>query len=254
LRNVISIEFIACRARFVAETGFARDNSGQDFAAPTKLRDSETANRCHRVMTIYAKEGSAMKPLALISGAALLATAAAGIALAQGGPGLGHPGPEADVTRQQVIERTDQRFARLDANHDGRVTPDEVRSTGEHRRDEMRQHMFDRLDANHDGNISREEFAQAHAMHDGPGGPGGHRGRHMGPPPGGPGGPEGAGHGMRGARMFGDQGFVTLEQMRARALERFDRADANHDGTLTAAERRAAHGRMRDGPDEPRPS
>jgi hypothetical protein len=57
--------------------------------------------------------------------------------------------------------------------------------------------------------------------------------------------------------MFGTQGFVTLEQMRARALERFDRADANHDGTLTAAERQAAHGRMRDhrdGPDEPRPN
>jgi hypothetical protein len=59
---------------------------------------------------------------------------------------------------------------------------------------------------------------------------------------------------MRGARMFGDQGFVTLEQMRARALERFDRADANHDGTLTAAERQAAHGQMRGGPDEPRPN
>ena len=182
-----------------------------------------------------------MKTLTLLSGAALLAVA--GIALAQGGPGPGRPGPDADVTRQQVIERTDEMFARLDANHDGRVTPDEARAMGEHRRDEMRQHMFDRLDANHDGNISRDEFAQAHAMHGGPGGPGGHHGMRMGPPPpGGPGGPEGpGGHGMHGARMFGDQGFVTLEQMRARALERFDRADANHDGTLTAAERHAAH-------------
>jgi hypothetical protein len=59
---------------------------------------------------------------------------------------------------------------------------------------------------------------------------------------------------MHGAAMFAGQGFVTLEQMRARALERFDRADANHDGTLTAAERHAAHERMRDGPDEPRPN
>jgi hypothetical protein len=202
-----------------------------------------------------------MKTLTLLSGAALLAVA--GIALAQDGPGPGpdRGGLEGDVTRQQVIAHVDEMFARLDANRDGRVTPDEMhamRGGGEHRRGEMREHMFDRLDANHDGNISREEFASAPAMRGGPGGPGGHPGMEMGPPPGGPdgpGGPGGPGGGrMRGARMFGDQGFVTLEQMRARALERFDRADANHDGTLTMDERRAARGRMHDGPDEPRPN
>jgi hypothetical protein len=195
-----------------------------------------------------------MKTLTLLSGAAMLAVA--GIALAQGGPGPDRPGPEGDVTRQQAVERADRMFARLDANHDGRVTPDELHAMGEHRRDDMRQHMFDRLDANHDGNISRDEFAQAH---DGPGGPDGGPGMRMGPPPGGPGapeGPEGPGgrHGMRGAGMFGTQGFATLEQMRARALERFDRADANHDGILTADERQAAHERMRGGPDEQRPN
>jgi hypothetical protein len=195
-----------------------------------------------------------MKTLTLLSGAAMLAVA--GIALAQSGPGADRPGRpdrDADVTRQQAIAHVDEMFGRLDANHDGRVTPDEMRARGEHRRAEMQQHMFDRLDANHDGNISREEFAQAHAMHDGPGGPDGHHGMHMGSPPGGPGGPEG-GPGMHGAEMFGTQGFVTLEQMRARALERFDRADGNHDGTLTAAERHAAHDRMRDGPDAQRPN
>ena len=90
-------------------------------------------------------------------------------------------------------------------------------------------------------------------MRGGPGGLGGRPGMEMGPPP--PGGPDGpGGHMMRGARMFGDQGFVTLEQMRARALARFDRADADHDGTLTMAERQAARGRMREVPDEPRPN
>lgn len=194
-----------------------------------------------------------MKKLTLLSGAALLAVA--GIAIAQDGPGPDRRGPEGDVTRQQAIAHADEMFARLDADRDGRVTPEEMRAMGAHRRDEMRQHMFERVDANHDGNISREEFAEAHAMHDGPDGPGGHRFMHRGPPPGGPGGPEGAeGPGGHGGRMFGAQGFVTLEQMRARALERFDRADADHDGTLTVAERQAAHGRMRDGPDEPRPN
>jgi hypothetical protein len=192
-----------------------------------------------------------MKTLYLLSGAALLAVA--GIAIAQDGPGPDRRGPEGDVTRQQAIAHVDEMFARLDANRDGRVTPDEMRAMGEHRRGEMREHMFDRIDANHDGNISREEFAEAHAMRGGPDGPGGHGGMHMGPGAGGPDGPGGPeGHGMRG--MFGEQGFVTLEQMRARALEHFDRADANHDGTLTVAEREAAHGRMRDGPDEPRPN
>ena len=187
-----------------------------------------------------------MKLLTLLSGAALLA--GAGVALAQGGPGPEGRGPEGDITRQQVIARADEMFARLDANHDGRITPDEMqnmrgmrgmRGMGEHRAGggDMRQRMFDRMDANHDGNISREEFAQAH-----PGGPG----PEMAPPPGGP-----DGHAMRG-RMFGEQGFITLEQMRARALERFDRADANHDGVLTAAEREAARERRREDREEPR--
>ena len=112
-----------------------------------------------------------MTKLTLLSGAALLAVA--GVALAQGGPGE-RPDRNADVTRQQVIERADRMFARLDANHDGRFTPDEARAMGEQRRSEMMGRMFDRLDANHDGNISREEFASAHrGMRGGPGGPGG---------------------------------------------------------------------------------
>jgi Ca2+-binding EF-hand superfamily protein len=209
-----------------------------------------------------------MTKLTLLSGAALLAVA--GVALAQGGPGE-RPGRDADVTRQQVIERADRMFARLDANHDGRFTPDEARAMGEQRRGEMMGRMFDRLDANHDGNISREEFASAHqGMRGGPDGPGGPGMRHrrmmrMGPPPGGPGGPEmgppppggpegPGGPRMRGARLFGEQGFVTPEQMRARALERFDRADANHDGVLTAAERREARERMRPDREERRPN
>ena len=43
--------------------------------------------------------------------------------------------------------------------------------------------------------------------------------------------------------MFGEQGFVTREQMREQALARFDRLDANRDGTLTAAERQQAAAR-----------
>ncbi|MEA3045915.1 MAG: hypothetical protein QOJ53_247 [Sphingomonadales bacterium] len=193
-----------------------------------------------------------MKSFTILSGAALLAVAG-GVAIAQG-PGQ-RPDRDADVTRDQVIARTGEAFARLDANHDGRFTPDEARARGEARRAERRAHMFDRLDANHDGNVSREEFSQAQGMR-GEGRPGmGHRrmGMGMGPRPGGPGGPEGGpppggpdGPRDPGARMFGEQGFMTIEQMRERALARFDRADANHDGTLTAAERHEARDRMRE--------
>jgi hypothetical protein len=226
-----------------------------------------------------------MNKLMILSGVALIGLA--GAALAQP-PG---PGPDqgsrrgADVTRAQVIQHSDAAFARLDANHDGRFTREEAQAQGEQRRTQMQARMFERLDADHNGQISREEFAQGRGPGRGPGmrGPGGPGMRGPGgpggpgamadggpdgppPPPGGPGmrrfGHGGPGMGARmGARLFGEAGFVTAEQFRARALQRFDQADANHDGTLTVAERRAQRGEMRmhrrgpppGGPDMPPP-
>jgi Ca2+-binding EF-hand superfamily protein len=199
-----------------------------------------------------------MTKFTILSGAALLALAGAALAQPPGGP----PGPrgdrDADVTRQQVIERTDQRFAALDADNDGRVTPEEARAHHEQRRGQRAERMFDHFDLDHDGSITREEMSQARAQHQarrgergpGPGGPGmgGHRRmRMMHRGPGGPGGHGGPGmRGGRGAGMFGEQGFVTREQFRERALARFDRLDADRDGTLTAVERRAGRERMRE--------
>lgn len=182
-----------------------------------------------------------MNKLSFLGCAALLAVA--GAAAAQGPEP--RPDRNADLTRAQVIERTDRAFARMDANNDGRFTREEARARGEQRREQHMTRMFDRLDADHNGSITREEMAAARAHRRGPGGPGAEGG---GPPPH-PGmrhrGPRGAGmggpgmRGMRGQRMFGEQGFVSREQFRERALARFDRVDANHDGTVTAAERRA---------------
>ena len=223
-----------------------------------------------------------MNKLMILSGAALIGLAGSAIAQAPAQPNARGPMRGADVTRAQVIQRSDATFARLDANHDGRFTREEAQALGQERRQQMQTRMFERLDADHDGQISREEFAQAHHGRGmrgpggpmrGPGGPGAMAdgGPDGPPPPGGPGmrrfrhgGPDG-GMGMpmrRGARLFGEAGFVTAEQFRARALERFDRADANHDGTLTMAERRAQRGEMRrhrrmgpppGGPDMPPP-
>jgi len=198
-----------------------------------------------------------MKKLTILAGTAVLAIAA-GAALAAQPADAPRFDRNADITRQQVIERTEQRFARLDVNHDGRATPEEARQAAQQRRAEAAGRMFDRLDLNHDGSITRAEFDQSRAQRQqqrterggerghrmgmrGPRGPRMGMGR-MGPGgPGGPGGPD-----MRGRGMFGEQGFVTLEQMRTQALERFDRADANHDGTLTAAERQQAREQFRE--------
>ena len=206
-----------------------------------------------------------MNKLMILSGVALLGLA--GSAVAQPGPPNARgPGRGADVTRAEVIQRTDAAFARLDANHDGRFTREEAQALGEQRRErmqqrreEMRTRMFERLDADNNGQISREEFAQARHGRGmrGPRGHGGPGARAEGSPDGptAPRGPRmrqmrrhGPGMGMgrhMGARMFGEAGFVTAEQFRARALERFDRADANHDGTVTREERRAGRGEMR---------
>jgi hypothetical protein len=199
-----------------------------------------------------------MKKLVLLAGAALIATT--GVALAQtatttptANAATARPDRNADITRQQVIERADQRFARLDLNRDGRFTPEEGQQLAEQRRTQRADRMFERLDLNRDGNITREEMGQArnqraeqrgarraeageHAERRG------HHGRRFM-----------RGHGrhggfaMRGGeRMFGEQGFVTAEQMRTRAVERFDRMDINRDGTLTAAERQQARQQMRE--------
>jgi len=201
-----------------------------------------------------------MTKLTILSGAALLALAGAALAQPPGGPD-GRDGPrrgrDADITRAQIIERTDQRFARLDANNDGRFTPGEAQARGAERRAQRAERMFDRLDLDRNGSITREEARQAHAQRQarrgerGPGGHGGHGMRHRGPRHAGPGGP--GGRGMGGQRLFGEQGFATREQFRARALARFDRIDADRNGIVTAAERQAARQRMRARRQERRP-
>lgn len=191
-----------------------------------------------------------MNKLAFLASVALVASATAALAQTNA---PARPDRNADVTRQQVIERTDQRFARMDVNRDGRFTPDDARQLREQRGTERANRMFERLDANRDGNVTRAEFDQSRAARQqrmaerrAQAGDAGEARGHRGP----------RHHGMRfhgrhhgramgGQRMFGEQGSVTAEQMRARALERFDRMDANHDGTLTAAERQQAREQMR---------
>jgi Ca2+-binding EF-hand superfamily protein len=175
-----------------------------------------------------------MTPIRIFAAAALFAAAAA--ASAQPGDMSRHD-RDGEVTRQQAIEHADQRFARLDLDHDGRATAEEARQAFAQRREERVGRAFERLDADRDGSLSRAEFEQGRerrAEHRAERGPRhGLRGRRHGGP------------GRHAERMFGEQGFVTREQMRERALARFDRLDLDRDGTLTAAERRQARDQFR---------
>ncbi|MBD8618124.1 EF-hand domain-containing protein [Sphingomonas sp. CFBP 13728] len=102
------------------------------------------------------------------------------------------------ATRAEAIAQADARFAQMDTDHDGRITAGEMRA--------YREALHDRVVAS---------------------------GRDVPVPP-----PGGRKHDGTGRRMDpnGD-GSVTREEFEARALKRFDRMDANHDGTMDATER-----------------
>jgi Ca2+-binding EF-hand superfamily protein len=194
--------------------------------------------------------------------------------------------PMKTETRDEVVARVRDMFARLDTNKDGFVTSAEADAAHKAMAGEMRQKftrhfadggmprpdrgaMFDRLDTNKDGSISRQEFMSARPDV---------RERHMfvmrdgeGPVEvdGGPGQPHGKvmrmhdfGSRMRGmgmrihGKMFESadanrDGRVSLQEATNLALQHFDSMDANHDGKLTPDERMQMHQRWKDKPKRP---
>ena len=169
-----------------------------------------------------------MKKLTIaISTAALLA---GGAAYAQSAD------RNADTTRAEVIERTAERFAKMDANDDGVLDAED--------REARAGQMFDRLDTNGDGMISRTEFETHHAerreQRAERRGEGGERMGRRG----------GRGHRggmamMRRADTDGN-GAISQAEFQAAALARFDRADADNNGVVTAAEKQSARAAMRE--------
>ena len=167
-----------------------------------------------------------MRKSLTLSLAAATAVLAAGAAYARGEP-------RGETTRADVEQRTADLFGRMDANADG-VLSDADRAAA-------RREAFDRIDADKDGTISFAEFdargdghREARAERRGPRGSGegrfGHRsgGREL----------------ARGADADAD-GRVSQAEFTTAALARFDRADANRDGTISAEERRDARQQMR---------
>ena len=154
-----------------------------------------------------------------------------GIALAAGQPHEMGDHPTGDMTRAQAMQMANSHFDRMDVNKDGKLD----RADREAMHAKMAAEMFDRTDANHDGMISRDEWNAGAAKlaemrgHDGPGMHGRPMMRHM----------------AMMADADGDRA-ISRDEFQKRALEHFDRVDANHDGTISAAEREQAHAAMRE--------
>jgi len=157
-------------------------------------------------------------------------------------------------TRDAVIAKTKDMFVKFDLNHDGFITTDEIKAVREARTAEMRKHRFEALDTNHDGVISRDEFMAAH--------PEGHFARREGDKAA----PQGAAdkgehrwamhrhmmmaHHAGLKRMFTEadtnhDGKLSLDEVLAFRLARFDAIDTNHDGVLSPDEMKAAHAAQR---------
>ncbi len=174
----------------------------------------------------------------LVAGAlaALTLVAGGGVALAQQSPDRPQARSlRADADGDQRLSRAefiDSRIARLaaaDADGDGSVTREERRAAAQARRAGRAEARFERLDADGDGAISKAEFNARREHRAGARADRGPRRTH------------GAPH-RRGARpeRMADRGPVAIAEARTRAEAAFTRLDADHDGFVTAAERRSA--------------
>lgn len=155
------------------------------------------------------------------------------------------PGMKADadgdknVTKAEVLAQADARFAKMDANGDGQLNSAD--------RTAMAKKHFAEMDSDKNGAISENEFLAAHeariaerrdrhaqrAGQSHADANGAHPERHMGG--------HGRGGGMKMLALADTNGdkAVTQAEFRKAAEARFAKADANNDGTISAAERKS---------------
>jgi hypothetical protein len=156
----------------------------------------------------------------------------------------------APITRAEMLARSDERFAMMDRNADGKL--DAADRDGEPNAMPPADHKaendahFAAMDSDKNGSISRAEFDLAHAgptkdmEHSKKRGKGktgkgrAGKGRAMGE------------HMMRLADTNNDM-VISRDEFRAAAEARFAKQDANNDGILTAEERSARRGKMKRG-------
>lgn len=167
--------------------------------------------------------------------------AVAGVAMAQNTVGAPAPQPGAERVRPlrgdadndgriSQAEFVDGRLTRLiaaDANGDGSVTREEMRTALQARHAERADKRFAKLDTDGNGAITRAEFDAARSER------GPRRDRAHG---------GGRHHAMRVAHrgQRAERGPVVIADMRTKLTERFAKLDANSDGFVAADEQRAA--------------
>lgn len=172
-----------------------------------------------------------MKKTLITAGASVLTLFAATMAIAQADPAAQVRKPMVDQKRTELVASLDARFAAMDANRDGSVSGDEMKAAHEARK----AGRFALLDTDRNGALSPAEFNAQR------GDRGGMRGHHR------RGGGGHRGGGKAGIDANGD-GAITKAEFQSRALARFDRADTDRNGVVTAAEHqqaRPAHGARR---------
>ncbi|WP_447753458.1 hypothetical protein [Sphingopyxis fribergensis] len=192
-----------------------------------------------------------MKKISLLTlGAALIAMPALA---APGGAAKGDADGNGVLTRAEAQAAATAHFAKMDVNKDGKLDAADRAA----KRAEMQAKRFASLDANSDGNVSKAEWDQhgadraakraergekrAAAGEAGEGKRDGMRRGHHGK--------RGGHHGM-GGRMMGKADVngdkaISQAEFQTAALTRFDAADANKDGQVTAEERQAQRGAWR---------
>ncbi len=185
------------------------------------------------------------KKISLLTlGAALLAVP---VLAAPGGAAKGDADGNGVLTRAEAQASAAQMFARMDANKDGKL--DVADRNAQHA--ERQAKIFANLDADGNGSISKAEWdkhgadraakrGEKRAEAD-EGKRDGMRGGHHGK--------RGGHHGM-GGRMMGKADTdgdkaISQAEFQTAALARFDAADANKDGQVTADERQAQRGAWR---------
>lgn len=137
-----------------------------------------------------------------------------------------------DTTRAAVEQRAIEAFSKLDVNGDGKIDTAD--------REARQKARFERIDADNNGAISFAEFTATRSRPDVErAGRGERDGQRMGM--------RGGYHmGLRGNVDANQDGAVTQAEFTAAALARFDAADADNDGTVTATERKSQRAAMRE--------
>ena len=158
-----------------------------------------------------------------------IVAAASVAALLLSGAAVAQPAArDGNLSRADYIASIDALFAKLDTNRDGQVTSAERQSVRQANRAERMQKRFERMDANKDGSVT---LAEMQAAHDKRGEAGEHRGKR---------GHFGGRHGGRGQRGEKANATMSKADFQARALQWFDKADADKNGVVTKAERQQA--------------